>query len=313
MCNRRHAAILWHHTPSSCTCCSVQSNLAPCLVWSSTLLIWLSSVSIMSSGSTGGAIPLASCGYLTMLYHIQRLCTAEGSAQCQFWNGSLTIYPEQTREPCKELPPGMELWKSEDTYDMLLCGLLNISVSSVQFYVLNCRTNNTLWRVWPSLMKWYNTGLEELQKAMTLAVMTASLQVTVALPSLCHGQHHLTSIYLQNLLLDTATHWPLLADSQVQSQASNCGICGGQSCSGTGFCLSTIFLSPSCTDASYSFIYLSLTLYNLGNWPCDDPSHPGNSFWDDSPFILDKWLPKNGPVLQVTVKASNSVQYFWCY
>jgi hypothetical protein len=43
--------------------------LTSCSVRSSTLLIWLSSVCIMSSGSTGSAMPLASCGYLAMLYH----------------------------------------------------------------------------------------------------------------------------------------------------------------------------------------------------------------------------------------------------
>lgn len=135
---------------------------------------------------------------------------------------------------------------------------------------------------------------------------------SVALPSLCRGQHHLMSIYLQDLVLDTANEGPHIADSHIHSQASNRGIWGGQSCNGTDFCVSTIFLLPSCINASYSSIYVSLSVNNLGNWQCDDLSHPGNSFWDDSPFILDNWRPKNSPVLLVIVKASNCVQYFWC-
>ena len=55
----------------------------------------------------------------------------------------------------------------------------------------------------------------------------------------------------------TDTHWPLTTKAQVQSQASLCGICSGQSCTGTGFPTNTlVFLSVSFHQCSiHSFIH----------------------------------------------------------
>ena len=61
----------------------------------------------------------------------------------------------------------------------------------------------------------------------------------------------------------------LTADAYVRSQASLCGICGGQNGTGTGFSLSTVVF-PShyhSISTTYSHILhnLSLMLYNLTN------------------------------------------------
>jgi hypothetical protein len=67
--------------------------------------------------------------------------------------------------------------------------------------------------------------------------------------------------------MQTSSRPPLTAEDRVQSQASQCGICGGENCTGTGFSLSTSLFSCQyqSDNAPYSFIHLPPTLYNIRN------------------------------------------------
>lgn len=60
----------------------------------------------------------------------------------------------------------------------------------------------------------------------------------------------------------------LTTDAWVESQASPCGICGGQNDIETGFSPDTSVVPCQilCTTESNSFIHLSLTLCTLSNW-----------------------------------------------
>jgi len=62
-------------------------------------------------------------------------------------------------------------------------------------------------------------------------------------------------------MVEAVTHWPLMAESWVQSQASVCGICGGQGGSGTDFCLIIlVFLCLHSTNVPYLSIHPSPVL-----------------------------------------------------
>jgi len=59
----------------------------------------------------------------------------------------------------------------------------------------------------------------------------------------------------------------LIMEAQVWSLTGQCEISDAQNDTGTGFCLSMVFPSPSqSTSALYWFIYLPWTIYNLSNW-----------------------------------------------
>jgi len=61
---------------------------------------------------------------------------------------------------------------------------------------------------------------------------------------------------------------PLTMEAWVQSQATQCEICGRQSGAGTRFSLSTslLFCQYHYASAVYWFIYLLLMLYYCRNW-----------------------------------------------
>jgi len=70
---------------------------------------------------------------------------------------------------------------------------------------------------------------------------------------------------LECVITEALSHWPLTSDAEVLSQAGPSGICGGQSCIGTGISPSTCFnLSVSFHQCSI-FIHLSKTLRNFNN------------------------------------------------
>jgi hypothetical protein len=66
---------------------------------------------------------------------------------------------------------------------------------------------------------------------------------------------------------EAVNHWPVTTDAEVQFQAILCVIYGGQHDTGTGFSLSILILPCHYHSANvpYSFIRLSLMLYNLSN------------------------------------------------
>jgi len=65
------------------------------------------------------------------------------------------------------------------------------------------------------------------------------------------------------VITEALSHWPLTSDAEVQSQVGPSGICGGQSCTGTGISQSTCFTLYHSTNGSYSFIHMSKTLRNF--------------------------------------------------
>jgi hypothetical protein len=65
--------------------------------------------------------------------------------------------------------------------------------------------------------------------------------------SICYN-HLVTS---GRAMAQAVSHRPLTAEARVRSQVSPCGVCGGQSGTGTGF-------SPSCRFSPVNFIPLVL-------------------------------------------------------
>jgi len=68
---------------------------------------------------------------------------------------------------------------------------------------------------------------------------------------------------------------------ECQNQISPCGICGGHSGTRTGLLqIAPVFLCQyHSTNAAYSFVHLSLTLYNLSNWKSYLITHFFPSIW----------------------------------
>jgi hypothetical protein len=66
-------------------------------------------------------------------------------------------------------------------------------------------------------------------------------------------------------MVQAVSRRPYKAKAQVYFQAGVCGICGGRSGTGTRFALISTVLSCHChyNKASYSFVHLIPTLYNL--------------------------------------------------
>jgi len=70
----------------------------------------------------------------------------------------------------------------------------------------------------------------------------------------------------------TVSPGPLTTDSEVHTQASLYGICGGQSGTGPGFSLSVLIFPCQyySTNAAHPFIHLTLTLYDPSNCQCHE-------------------------------------------
>ena len=65
-------------------------------------------------------------------------------------------------------------------------------------------------------------------------------------------------------MTQAASRPPLSAEDRVQSQASPCGICRGENCTGTSFCPGTCVFSCSIILKMLR-IHSSPTLYDLSN------------------------------------------------
>jgi hypothetical protein len=68
-------------------------------------------------------------------------------------------------------------------------------------------------------------------------------------------------------MAEAVSRLSLTAKTRVQCQATSCGIYGGQSGTGSGFCSrASVFLCHyHSTNAAHSFIHVSSTVHNLGN------------------------------------------------
>jgi hypothetical protein len=82
------------------------------------------------------------------------------------------------------------------------------------------------------------------------------------------SEKHLPSITsVNNVMAQALSRRPLSTKTRARSQASPCGICGGQSGTRAGFSPSILVFPCQyhSTNNSYLFIHLSLLLNNLGN------------------------------------------------
>jgi hypothetical protein len=63
------------------------------------------------------------------------------------------------------------------------------------------------------------------------------------------------------------SYWPVTMETQVHCKASHCGICGGQSSTGTDSSLSTLVCCCQYHFAnnSYQFIHLTPVVYKLSS------------------------------------------------
>ena len=80
-------------------------------------------------------------------------------------------------------------------------------------------------------------------------------------------------------MISVVSRRPLTVEKRLRSQVSSCGICGGQSGTGTGFSPSiSNFPCPyRYTDAPTSLIHLPWKLHCFNKWQC--PSIKEVSFW----------------------------------
>jgi hypothetical protein len=93
----------------------------------------------------------------------------------------------------------------------------------------------------------------------TIAAFVISLTALLALLLMRWLKEHLQNfnVLQGHAMAQAVSHWPLIIEAHVYAQVSLCGICGGQSGTGTGFTLKpSVFSSVS---FHHGFPYLHIT------------------------------------------------------